>query len=121
MRKTMVAAAMAAAVLGGTGVATAPAASAASCPSGATCAYTGTNFTGSQGPVYGNNTDDAQYSTWANAESISNNGTQCTDWIYYGKNYGNPNFSLAVGYVVSNLSGSWGWHHLYSNHWCSPA
>lgn len=93
----------------------------ADCPSGATCAYTGINFTGSQGPLWGNNTNDAQYYTWANAESVSNNGTQCADWIYQDTNYGGGNFVLPIHYVVSNLSGTWGWHHLYSNHWCNPA
>jgi hypothetical protein len=92
----------------------------ASCPSGATCSYTGINFTGSQGPVWGNNTNDRQYSTWANAESIKNNGTQCEDWIFKYENYGNPNFGIPLGYQVSNLSGTWGWHHLWSNHWCNP-
>ena len=90
------------------------------CPSGATCSYPNTNFGGGAGPVYGNNTNDRQYSKWANAESILNHGTQCTDWIYYNQNYGNPNFEVYIGYGVSNLSGTWGWHHLYSNHWCNP-
>ena len=120
MRRTLVALGVAAATaLGGVAVA-APQAS-ASCPSGATCAYTGINFTGSQGPLWGNNTNDAQYNTWANAESILNNGTQCADWIYQNTNYGGGNFVVPIGYVVSNLSGTWGWHHLYSNHWCNPA
>ena len=120
MRRTLAALGVAAATaLGGVAVA-APQAS-ASCPSGATCAYTGINFTGSQGPLYGNNTNDAQYNTWANAESIVNNGTQCADWIYQNTNYGGGNSIVPIGYVVSNLSGTWGWHHLYSNHWCNPA
>src|ERR1700722_16245606 len=82
---------------------------AASCPSGATCSYPGNNFTGTQGPVYGNNTNDKQYATWAGAESISNNGKECADWIYQNENYGGSSFVLDIGYVVSNLSGSWGW------------
>jgi len=89
------------------------------CPSGATCSYDETNFGGTAGWVKGNNTNDKQYHTWAYAESILNNGTQCTDWIYYNENYGNPNFTIPLGYQNQNLSGSWGWHHLYSNHWCN--
>jgi hypothetical protein len=90
------------------------------CPSGATCSYYDTNFGGTPGPVYGNNTNDKQYHTWGDAESILNNGQSCTNWIYYNENYGNPNFEIYLGYEVSNLSGTWGWHHLYSNHWCNP-
>jgi Peptidase inhibitor family I36 len=90
------------------------------CPSGATCSYDLPNTTGTPGPVYGNNTNDRQYHLWAYAESIVNEGTQCTDWIYYNENYGNPNFALYLGYWVPNLSGTWGWHHLWSNHWCNP-
>jgi Peptidase inhibitor family I36 len=89
------------------------------CPSTATCSYDETNFGGTAGWVKGDNQNDKQYHTWADAESILNNGTQCTDWIYYNENYGKPFFEIPIGYQVSNLSGTWGWHHLYSNHWCS--
>jgi hypothetical protein len=120
MRKQLASLGVVTLAMVGAAVAASPEAS-ASCPSGATCAYTGINFTGSQGPVYGNNSNDAQYYTWSHAESISNNGTQCADWIYQNTNYGGGNFVLPIHYVVSNLSGTWGWHHLYSNHWCNPA
>lgn len=100
----------------------APEASAAAgdCPSGATCAWTGVNFTGSMGPVWGNNTNDKQYATWANVESVGNNGTQCEDWVFQNENYGGASFGIQIGYVSSNLSGTWAWHHLWSNHWCNP-
>jgi hypothetical protein len=90
------------------------------CPSGATCSYDQPNTTGTPGPVWGNNTNDRQYYLWANAVSIVNDGNSCTDWIYYNENYGNPNFALYLGWWVPNLSGTWGWHHLWSNHWCNP-
>lgn len=93
---------------------------AAVCPSGATCSYTGTNYTGQAGPVYGNNTNDYQYYTWSHAESVANNGTQCTDWLYQNENYGGYDFYLYIGYEAGTLSGTVYWHHLESNHWCNP-
>lgn len=122
LRLTAVGAAMAAMVMVGFGLAPAAQASAwpHGCPSGATCAYPGTNFTGGAGPVYGNNTNDKQYSKWANVESVLNNGTQCTDWVWQNEGYKGNNIEIPIGYQNQNLSGTWAWHHLYSNHWCNP-
>jgi hypothetical protein len=95
-------------------------AAAGDCPKGATCSWTGTNYTGTMGPVYGNNTNDQQYATWANSESVANNGSQCEDWVFSAQGYGGSSIGLQIGYGVSNESGTWMWHHLYSNHWCNP-
>ena len=110
-----------AALFVGIAVMSVPTASAAagSCPSGATCAWTGTNYTGTIGPVYGNNTNDKQYATWAGAESVANNGTSCEDWVFQNENYGGSVLALPIGYGDGNLSGTWAWHHLWSNHWCN--
>lgn len=90
------------------------------CPTGATCAYTNINFTGTMGPVFGNNTNDRQYATWSGAESVSNNGTQCTDWVWTNEGYTGTSLEIPIHFVNSNLSGSVFWHHLWSNHWCNP-
>jgi hypothetical protein len=100
--------------------AAAPAVAGNGCPSGATCSYVLPDTTGTPGPVWGDNWNDRQYYRWANAESIVNDGNSCTDWIYYNENYGPPDFALYLGWWVPNLSGTWGWHHLWSNHWCNP-
>ena len=90
------------------------------CPSGATCSYDQPNTTGKPGPVWGNNTNDRQYYLWANAESIVNEGNYCTNYIYQYQGYQGRSFGLPLGYWVPNLGGTWGWHHLWSNHWCNP-
>ncbi|MEY9846715.1 peptidase inhibitor family I36 protein [Streptacidiphilus sp. MAP5-3] len=98
----------------------APAAMASdACPSGATCAYTAPNFTGDMGPIYGNNSNLTMYSTFQNVESISNNGTQCEDWVFQNVNLGGASFGIPIGYVNSNLSGTVFWHHIDSNQWCN--
>lgn len=91
----------------------------AGCPSGATCAYTGTDFTGSVGPIYGNNSNLTVYSTFRNVESIYNNGTQCEDFMFYGTNLTGSSFGIPIGYQNQNLAGSWAWHHIDSNQWCN--
>lgn len=113
----------AATIIVGAVITVAPQASAAAgdCPSGATCSWTGTGYTGTMGPVYGDNSNDKQYATWADSESVANNGTQCEDWVFYDENANESGdyIGLQIGYGVSNESGTWMWHHLWSNEWCN--
>jgi hypothetical protein len=98
----------------------APAAMASeACPSGATCAYTGTNLTGSMGPIYGNNSNLTVYSTFQNVESIVNNGTQCEDYLFQNEGLGGSWYGLPIGYASYSLAGTWAWHHIDSNQWCN--
>jgi hypothetical protein len=90
------------------------------CPSGATCAYEGVNFVGTPGEVMGDNANDKQYATWANVESILNNGTECEDWVYYDENWdGTDVVGYPLGTGNTTLAGTWAWHHLWSNYWCN--
>lgn len=98
------------------GLGAAPA-SAATCPSGATCAYTALNWASSAGPVYGDNTNLSVYTTWAGAQSIYNNGTSCNVYIYSGTSYGGVRYALNRGTGWKTISGSSIWHHAYSNKW----
>lgn len=92
-------------------------ASADPCPSGATCAYTSTNWGGAPGPVYGDNNDLRSFPKWTGAESIYNNGTQCNVYIYSGINRGGTRYPLNRGTGWRTISGSAIWHHAYSNLW----
>ena len=49
-----------------------------------------------------------------------NEGNYCTNYTYQYQGYQGRSFALPLGYWVPNLGGTWGWHHLYSNHWCVP-
>ncbi|GAA3774788.1 hypothetical protein GCM10022225_73200 [Plantactinospora mayteni] len=98
------------------GIAAAPA-SADPCPSGATCAYTSTNWAGAPGPVYGDNRDLSGFAKWRGAESIYNNGTSCNVYVYSGTGYSGVRYPLARGTGWTTLSGSSIWHHAYSNRW----
>ena len=79
------------------------------------------NYTGTIGPVYGNNTNDKQYATWADSESVANNGTQCEDWVFCNEGYptSGENVGIPIGYGIGNETGLWEWHYLWSNHWCN--
>ncbi|MEV0458251.1 peptidase inhibitor family I36 protein [Catellatospora methionotrophica] len=92
-------------------------ASADACPSGATCAYTTTNWGGAPGPVYGNNTDLRSFAKWTGAESIYNNGTQCNVYVYSSTSYGGTRYPLNKGTGWKTISGSAIWHHAWSNKW----
>ncbi|GAB2933605.1 hypothetical protein GCM10027280_21770 [Micromonospora polyrhachis] len=111
------------AVLGATVMATAglvgiaAPASADPCPSGATCAYTSTNWSGAPGPVYGDNRDLSIYAKWRGAESIYNNGNSCHVYIYSKVGYAGSRYPLARGTGWQNIIGSALWHHAYSNLW----
>jgi hypothetical protein len=102
------------------GAALAP--SAFACGSGATCGYTAANFTGTEGDIYQDNSNLEQYYVWAHVDSVSNNGTQCTDFMYYGLSWGKPYFTLYIHYVFGNLQTDdpTYYHHIFSNSWCNP-
>lgn len=117
MRKILpISVAVASLTAGAVGLTAGPAA-AESCPSGATCAYTTTNWTSSAGPVYGNNNDLTMYSRWTGAESIYNNGTQCNVYIYSSTGRHGTRYALNKGTGWRTISGSDIWHHAYSNLW----
>ena len=92
-------------------------AAAESCPSGATCAYTTTNWASAAGPVTGNNTNLTQFSKWTGAESIYNNGTSCNVYIYSSTGYHGTRYALNRGTGWKTIAGSDIWHHAYSNQW----
>jgi hypothetical protein len=96
---------------------TAGPAAAESCPSGATCAYTTTNWASSAGPVTGNNKNLTGYSRWTGAESIYNNGKSCNVYIYSATGYNGSRYPLNKGTGWRTISGSAIWHHAYSNQW----
>lgn len=97
----------------------------AGCPSGATCGWTGENYTGKIGILYGNNRDLTKYAAvWDHVESVYNNGKYCTVWLYHWKNYnGSGGWEyLARGVGLRDIAsvGEGLWHHTWSNHWCNP-
>ena len=87
------------------------------CPSGALCAWTGANGSGTRGQVFGNNNDLSIYTAFAGAASVYNHGTQCTVTIWTGKSLTGSFQALPLGYVW-NLANTPFYHHVYSNHWC---
>ncbi|MEV4664073.1 peptidase inhibitor family I36 protein [Micromonospora echinofusca] len=107
---------LAAAAVFGTTLTAAPA-SADPCPSGALCAYTQYDWGGAPGPVYDDNTNLLQYTKFANAASLYNNGKSCNVTVYYNTGYRAPAYNLNRGTGWRRL-GSNLYHHVGSNRWC---
>lgn len=104
---------------------TALAASAApsSCPLGALCGYTGANYTGSEGKLFGDNPNlNVAGDVWNNVASIYNNGQSDNVVVYRGENYSSDGGHEACLYrqtgfpnMQSQLPGLY--HHIWSNFW----
>jgi hypothetical protein len=100
----------------------APAAAPANCPAGATCGYTGENYTGSEGILYGDNSNlTGSGSIWESIESVWNHGNSCNVVLYHNTGY-NPDsgsYTLNRGHGLADIASvnEGLWHHTYSNLW----
>lgn len=118
--RTKAAAAASTVLLAGVGVTlgAAPAHAAKSdCPSGALCVWTGTNFTGTMGKVFGDNNDLTMYYAFNNAKSVYNNGNSCDVTIYTGTNHSGYRITVYRGDAFSMSSSSVFYNDIASNNW----
>jgi hypothetical protein len=120
-----VAASTATSVVSRSTVTTMPKVSAApsTCPAGALCGYTGANYTGREGELFGDNPDlNVPGDVWNNVASIYNNGQHDNVVVYRGENYSSDGGHQACLYrqtgfpnMGSQLPGLY--HHIWSNFW----
>jgi hypothetical protein len=118
--RTKAAAAAGALLLAGVGVGlgAAPAHAAKSdCPSGALCVWTGTNYSGTMGKVFGNNNDLTMYYAFNNAKSLYNNGNSCDVTIYTGTNRSGYRITVYRGDAYNLSDTSVFRNNISSNHW----
>ncbi|WP_168220734.1 peptidase inhibitor family I36 protein [Streptomyces sp. RFCAC02] len=76
------------------------------CPAGALCAYQQTNFGGTPGRVYENNTDLTSSPSFSAPKSVYNHGNSCDVTIYTGRNYSGYSMTIDRGdaYTLSTDS-----------------
>jgi hypothetical protein len=104
-------------------VTTAPEVSAApsNCPAGALCGYTGANYTGSEGKLFGDNPDlNVSGDVWNNVDSIYNNGNSDNAVVYRDENYTGVHLAcLYRGTGFPNMQSRLPdlYHHIWSNFW----
>ncbi|MEV1288726.1 peptidase inhibitor family I36 protein [Micromonospora sp. NPDC049679] len=102
------------------------------CTSGNLCFWVYPNYVDGPGRLSGSNPSWFAFSrnncpngTWADcAESLYNNGVNCTAHVYKWENYGYPRLSLGRGVGITNLASrstgdgdTWA-NNIRSNNWC---
>jgi hypothetical protein len=100
-----------------TEAAVAPTASADTCPAGALCAFTETNWGGTAAPVYQKNANLLQYYNYSHAASLYNNGQDCNVTVWYGTDYSDSSYNLNRGTGWRSLGPNL-YHHVGSDQWC---
>jgi len=83
------------------------------------CGYTGSDFTGSVGNVFENNSS-LLFSPWTSVDSVYNNGNYCSVTIYTGTGWSGSSVTLPIGWNYTDLASqnSTFYQHIYSNYWC---
>ncbi|MEU0336751.1 peptidase inhibitor family I36 protein [Streptomyces sp. NPDC006193] len=87
--------------------------SAADCPSGYFCVWSGQNYTGHRQQVAGTNADLTQYSVFQSFKSWYNHGASCDFKWYSAKNYSGSSGIVPRGYKTSDSAS----HYIKSNTW----
>jgi len=88
----------------------------ANCQSGATCGFTGANYTGSYGNVFGDNSN-LTFSPWTGVHSVWNNGNYCNDQLFTSTGWTGNSLILGLGDHVDSLSATYA-NNIRSNRWC---
>ncbi|WP_327348970.1 peptidase inhibitor family I36 protein [Streptomyces europaeiscabiei] len=92
------------------------------CSSGALCAYLSDDGAGDPGEVFGDNSNLLQYNKFDNAESVYNNGNNCSVTIWNETGYSGDAFLLGRGFRLNDLDefrdGRFA-DDLASNDWCA--
>lgn len=127
MRKTIASLGVAAAVAvtGAMAVAPAQASTKYGCRDTYLCAYRGSNYQDSTGPgpVADNNPDLTGFTKFRHLQSIFNNGSQCTAYLYGARNWHGTMHTLSRGEGYPNLDHIPEYRStgVQSNYWCHPA
>jgi hypothetical protein len=104
-----------------------PADAPANCPAGATCGYTGENYTGREGILQGDNSNlEAPGDVWENIESVFNHGNSCNVVLFTDTGYNPDGGGWFLNREIGGKNGGLPdiasvneglWHHVYSNLW----
>ncbi|MFF5408329.1 peptidase inhibitor family I36 protein [Streptomyces misionensis] len=91
------------------------------CASQYLCAYESANYSSSPGPVKDNNADLRSYPKFRYMQSIYNNGTSCTAYLWSQPNYQGIVHSLSRGQGYPNLTNipEFSSTGVESNAWCN--
>lgn len=86
------------------------------------CAYQSVKYSSTAGPVKDNNADLTSYPKFRYMESIYNNGTSCTAYLWSQPNYQGVMHTLSRGQGYPNLNNipQFATTGVESNSWCNP-